>query len=587
MKKYSLTLSIHLLFATLIFKPIYAPANVNFPTIPYSEYPSTPNTKISNPAPSEHSYGSCHDSQRVILAPYTPGVERPFYTIESRFSCNCYCKPKVFSYDLPLILETAFSQNLDIFDEDQVILGRWGQFVQQLAKFDAQFQQIIGRERQSIPVHNEFASPPTNIGHNKIFSTDYQLSIEKLFPTGIRVRPLIHINKVNNNFLSPPRQTTGHSELVIEVPLMQGLGVENTAAEAIAAQFEYQASIFNWYFNVSKVLASVARLYWQYIFLAERIKIFDESIKRSEEFLRNLEIMVQHREIARTELQQVRADLANKREEKIKSEQDLYEAEQSLILLMALDPDDDINIYLKKYKFPTVDEVKWIDECVIQAWIDYAFEHRGDFLSFQKDVHASRALLRQAYNLKQPKLNIRSTTGFDGLSLGKGGFPNALSERVDGLNWREELILEIPICQSEARGLIYSRRAELSHRMIAVQRLFLQIRSNLHTLASAIQHDAAQLEETHLAAEEYYQALEDEKFKFLHGTSTVLSIIQIQDRLISTQLQENTQKFDFIEDIIKLRLESGTILNPNDCTFCLQEENLTSIPFIDVLKQGE
>lgn len=508
----------------------------------------------------------------------------------------------IHELDLADIVERTFNNNLTIFEEYEKVENSLGVWKQESGRFDANFSSILEREYLRMPV---FATCLKASQANKKFyrefkqpsaTTRFEASLERRLRSGVLVRPSIQLLRTDipcpvipdtcffqtSSCQAPNPQTIGQFRIAFEVPLLRGQGYENIGAGEIAASLEYRASILNWKHEIARVIALVARAYWNYIYSIKRFETYEKAFFQTRDFLEGLEKLIKAGEIAATDAHQVRTDLETRRSNMERSKQEIFDAKQNMMVIMNLDPETFSNyeILKIKYFYPTIPETLEITQLVEEQWIDSALSHRGDFLSLQFSEDAAIALVNQAMNALEPELNLNLDVYTYGLEKGRGFPPyyRSLEKHAKGINAKGSITFVSPICHTFEKGILLQRTAEL--RRIQFQTLDLKntIKSQVLSHASAIRHFSKQVAALTIASKEADLAVIDEFKKFILGQSTVFDIIQLKDRSVNADLGLIETQYNYITSLIELNFFMGNIIPPFDEICHIAEEKIIALP---------
>lgn len=520
--------------------------------------------------------------------PPTLDLLDPYTCIETGNPCVCDSEQaKVLT--LNDILERVFCHNLSIMEQYQNIENSMGIWKQQAGRFDAN---VFGRwsriyQRNPFFIQDlEDGDPPLFIddARARLATTNLEFSLERRLRNGMLIRPSVVIQRIANNFQIPKVQTTGQVILTFELPLLRNFGYENIGAGEIAAEISYRATILMFKNETAKIIATVGKAYWQYVYSAERLTTFIKAYERTKEFLAGLEKLIAAGEVAASEIHQVITDLETRRGNVERAELDLFTAKQAILILMNVDPEyyNCYKIYEKKIPFPSDEEIAKITCTVVDRWVQYALTQRTDYIAQNLFQDAALVLVNQAINALQPELNVTVDVSSQGLKDGSGLPPyyESFSHNAKGVNIRGTVILRSPLSYVFERGVLQSRRSEYRRLQAQTLQLLNTIKSDVFTRASGVKHYRAQLAAFTIAAREAEQAVIDEIRKFQLGVSTVFDIIQLKDRALNSELSLIDARLNFANVLIELRYFSGLILHPIDLTCHVDEDELVALPNI-------
>lgn len=526
----------------------------------------------------------------LVADPDSETLDDPFPCLEALTPCACLDhKPHLLT--LNDIIEQTFSNNLTIIEQYQNIENSMGVWKQQAGRFDTNLFARFSRVYLRDPIYFQdfvHGDRPDFVVEDKarIASTEMEFSLERRLRSGLLVRPSVRVERLDDDFQVPRVQSFGELQLTFELPLLRDQGYENIGAGEIAASISYRASILIFKNEAARVIATVGKAYWQYIYTAERLRTYEEAYERTKEFLIGLEKLIAAGEVAATEIHQVRTDLETRKANIERTSQELFSAKQALMVLMNIDPEyyNCYKINEKPFEYPDSEEVSKINCEVVDLWIQYALTQRSDYIAYHLYQEASLVLVNQAINALEPQLNVAVDISTRGTKDGRTLAPyiESFNRHAKGVNIKGTISLSSPLCHTFERGILQSRRSELRRLQVQTLQLLNNIKSDIVSRASAIKHYREEVEALTIAAKEAQQAVIDEIRKFQLGVSTVFDIIQLKDRALNTDLTLIEAKLNYINVLIELRFFSGAILHPDQPTCHIDEKDLVALPRIHI-----
>lgn len=489
------------------------------------------------------------------------------------------------------IIERTFNNNLTIIEQYQNIENAMGLWKQEAGRFDSNISASLSREYVRKPGYFQSVKkgkPPNFVVKelNKIATTQMSVALERRLRSGLLVRPAIVAERVDNNFLFPlpERQTTGQLKLTFELPLLKNFGYENIGAGEIAASISYRASILLFKNEAARVIATLAKAYWDYIYSIKRLHTYERALARTKDFLVGLEKLIAGGEVAATEAHQVRTDLETRIANVQKAQQDVFNAKQTLMVFMNIDAEY-YNCYAfeeLEFSFPSPSEVESITCEIVDLWIQYALTQRSDYIAHHLLEEAAVVLVNQAINALEPSLDVALDISTQGLSTRDQLSPyiESFNKNARGVSLKGTISLSTPLCHINEQGVLQSRRADLRRFQMQTLEILNNIKADITTRASAIKHSREEVNALSIAVQEADQAVIDEIRKFQLGSSTVFDIIQLKDKALNTELFLLDAQINYIDVLIELRFFSGAILHPDEVTCHIDGDDLIALPKI-------
>jgi outer membrane protein TolC len=95
---------------------------------------------------------------------------------------------------------------------------------------------------------------------------------------------------------------------------------------------------------------------------------------------------------------------------------------------------------------------------------------------------------------------------------------------------------------------------------------------------SDVIQSAAELKKAHESVLVYQTAVEKERLKLKLGESTIIDLIDVDDRLTTAMETEVSARLSYAKALVQLRFETGTILSPDLKNISVSMKELTTVP---------
>jgi outer membrane protein TolC len=130
--------------------------------------------------------------------------------------------------------------------------------------------------------------------------------------------------------------------------------------------------------------------------------------------------------------------------------------------------------------------------------------------------------------------------------------------------------LHWPVEHTAARALLLSRSALHQQSLIRLRDVQRGVAPAISTVASAILRLAARYDETTSAAARYATSVQNEQVKRRLGISTLIDVLNVQDRLDAAQLELLQLRQDYAVQLGQLLFEFGALVRRNPTGFDIE-----------------
>ncbi|OGM03676.1 MAG: hypothetical protein A2008_08440 [Candidatus Wallbacteria bacterium GWC2_49_35] len=483
-------------------------------------------------------------------------------------------------------LETALSLNPEIKVQREQVESSRGVLEQASAKFDLQTGLTMEKSQTYTP-QVEMLRPYYEDGKLKSQQTAYSLNYSKKTRAGDAYN--ISVSSTRNMDNTPPglgipaRTNTGTVNFSITKPLLRGRGDKVNTVEEKYAYLTIDADYFDLLHTVSNVIYNTTAAYWDYAAAVRRLEILKGSGEKARLLMEDTQKLIDASEIPAVEIQSVMANLASKKVSIIQAEQAVYQARSRLGIQLGVKAEEIEGILLPASDFPPIDEEKVMELSKNSGRIkNMALENRNDNKAAGLRKQAAELYLVIARDGLKPQLDLQTGAGYTGLSEGREfeKYFNSLGRNVTGLNVNMRLNYAWPEGNRQARG--YLRQQEASYRKADIQYndVGRNIVSSVLTAISDLEKSYSSYCLVNESLELYEKAVENEKIKYKFGTSTLLDIINVEDRYTGALLDRVSSRASYAQALSKLRYETSTAYGFNDGNFFVDEKLISGFPEI-------
>jgi len=458
------------------------------------------------------------------------------------------------SLSLTLAVQRLLESGPEVRIDNESVRQSAGLYERTTAQFDYLLTNGVSMERKHVPVSGMLS----NFERNENFA----LGLQKQLRNGVSLSVTATSFDLTDNITNiRPLNGADVSALVI-VPLLRGLGRNNTGAAELAAKSSLDADILLTGYNVSGLIYDLTSAYWDYLAAVGYLEI-QKTVRENE--LKMLDIvgkLVTAGELAPVFLEQTRGNLNTTLRGISDAEYSLYSSRQDIAVRLGYAPQETDALPLPSERFPELIDPDSLPEGTQARLLEQSMQNRGDYLALLKNSETDRIYLHQAENSKKPSLNLNVKLGYAGLQEdgGRGRFVKSYSNNVDGVNSYVGLQLELPVINHDARGQVAYYQSLLRESELRKENLSNAIASEilvtLETMRRAVR-------EYHLAEESadfFLNTVNFEVEKAKNGSPDLTSLYIGLDRFRSAKMAQIDAQRKYAVSLARLRLATGTVL---------------------------
>ena len=414
--------------------------------------------------------------------------------------------------------------------------------------------------------------------------TGYTVDISKEFRSGVELTPDITMSSTED--LATNVHTTNFATVTfaIKIPLLRERGRAANAADETSAKILTESSRYDLNYTTSQSILTTVNEYWNTVAAMDNLEIAEKAESRAKYMLEQTKILVDAGEQPASDINKLAANLHGKTSSRINKTQELFEARQTLGLAMGLRFDEIVATPLPSEPLLDVDDADLNKIPIAQGLIDIGLERRADLIALKKEQESTNVLMVGAQKNLKPQLDFDLDVGYIGLTedvrrqRNTRQYASAINSREAGLNFTAMFSLEWPVMNDFRRGTYLRRRALNERAIIDTNNLTRQIVSNIVVAMSDVIQSAAELKKAHESVLVYQTAVQKERLKLKLGESTIIDLIDVDDRLTTAMETEVSARLSYAKALVQLRFETGTILSPDLKNISVSMKELTTVP---------
>jgi outer membrane protein TolC len=425
-------------------------------------------------------------------------------------------------------------------------------------------------------------TPLSPASSQEIRTLQSTLGVSQQFRTGLSIEPQVGIVRSESVTAGSGVSDTSTVTFLIRQPLLRGRGRAATAAGELSAQRALAAAGLDVRHLIAQRIVTVASQYWTVEAAVRDLDVLRASEASSRALLENTRKLIAADQVPAAELVQLEANLAAKESARIGGERQLFTARQDLGREIGLDGPEISRLPLPADPFPAVPPEQVPPAGKAAPFVAAGLRQRADLRAARERQAETEILRRAAVNALQPQLDLVLSPGYSGLVAGSdaGSFFSPLYGSIPGVSASVVLSLALPLFNRRARGELVQLDASLRQNVLAVDLVSKAIGANVPALLDAVGRNARQLAKARDAERLFERAVVNEEKKLQAGSSTLLDVINQQDRLTAAQQIEVSAQLALAVSLLQLRFETGTLIGEDGEAGTVQAARLTTLPSI-------
>jgi outer membrane protein TolC len=419
---------------------------------------------------------------------------------------------------------------------------------------------------------------PTAPGVFEQTRSDFDLALRKRLRNGAEVAAQ-GIYSRQNQQSDGPVFNISELRMTLRVPVLRAFTLSEEASLERAAKIDYAASLLVERHVVSEAIFETARAYWQLRAARERLELLRQSEETAVSFRTLTQLLIEGDERPRSEIFQVDARVSETTVQRVGAEQQVFEARQRLGLAMGLTETQLLRAPNAGEPFPGAHGLARA-QARRDGLIAAAMRLRADYQASLKNEASALVLLDSARRNLLPRFDFQvQASAFGGEIGGEGeNISGSFFGNQTGVGVFGQLSFDWPFANREKRGLLIRSGAEADQAWIRTVDLRRNIVSGVVVSIHALVNGAGQLQQADSAVGYYASALDAERQRFEAGQSTLLDLINTEERLTNAFLSAVSAKQQIAEAYARLRFESGTMLAGDGPDLTLSSEVLVTVP---------
>jgi outer membrane protein len=490
---------------------------------------------------------------------------------------------------LDAVQSVLVNQPLVQIQQQQVNISK-GIKQQASGQFDTSFSGGITQSRTNTPLtvflQQQALASGITTGNLVTTLTSYNASAGKLFRTGISASVVLAVTRDLDNVTQGRGVNTSHFDLVVNIPLLRGLGNEAVAAQEAADSLEVEASNLDLAQLTAQLMSTAASDYWNFVAGQENLRIAQDSEQRGRSYVDNVQAFIDADRVPRSDIHEVTANLAGRTATRIGAEQQIEFARLQLAVDMGLTPDQMLSLPHAVDDFPNPENqpLPPNEFAAKQRYLAESLRRRADFLAAGKRSAEARRLLVAARNQLLPALNLNVITGYSGLKEGKG-FEQLFGASIQGAQGVDAALgisFTFPPRNDVARGQLVQNLALLNQAELRRTQITENITAMVSVELDAVRAAIEQVKKAREAVNSFQLALAAERERYRMGISSVVEVLTVEDALTTALTNQVQAQLAFALALTLLRIATGTLIEPDKRVQTVERNIFFTIPFAAV-----
>ena len=364
-------------------------------------------------------------------------------------------------------------------------------------------------------------------------------------------------------FLSYPKDPVAYLNqsnlsLTLSQPLLKGFGITANTAELQIAQNLKVIEEYRFRRQVESFVAEVQRLYWEFVFATESLKVKEMSLQQANQLL---EVNQRRRDVGMATLSdilQARAAVAAREAQMIVAQDKVNDRSDELKRITNIMTGENAwNIRI----IPTDEPQTEFDDVDLSESLKTALENRAEYIENKIGLENKNIQFRLAKNQRLPALDIEGSVGLR--RVGET-FNDTLSSKIRSIrNWQVGMFITHPI--GDPVGKSFFRRAQLEKAQAIASvtdqelQIIIEVREAVRQLGTSQKEivatqSAIDLEERKLAAEEK---------RYQVGLSTSFNLLRFQTDLSEARSRHLRAIIGYNQAFVSYTKAVGTTLQEN------------------------
>ncbi len=392
----------------------------------------------------------------------------------------------------------------------------------------------------------------------------YSAGVTKKFRSGILITPSVSVFDYKNDYEVDPWEANSEVALEIVVPLLRGLGMENSGARELAAMSGLTATQQVSKQRIAAQVYTTATAFWNSMAAKQNVDILEDTVKRANELYELVELLIKTGELEPAMIHEAHGKLYQRQSNLQGGRSRAYQSSLSLAVAMGYGPEEIVSAPYPQGDFPVVEEETVFDQETMNTYIGQALRRRGDYLAAKTNIATEEILLVKAEDDIRPRLDLTMKTGYAGFDSGSGHTLNSLSDNTSGPNFYVGIRGELPFYRDAARGEFAYQRGLVKEAALTAKQLSNNIASEVLAMIEQLQSAVKNYQLAIRSEKEYRNAADHTNYRVREGDASLTDLINIEDQYFRSRAARIEAEREYVNTLMKLHFVTGTLLTDED-----------------------
>lgn len=465
--------------------------------------------------------------------------------------------------DLETLIKKVLNNNTTLKSSLENVNNAYAQIYGANAVFDPHWTIFTNVAEDNSPLTNSQKAFYKD-GEYQEKTNSYGVNFSQNLENGINISSQISYQKKNENSLpSETKTATSSLDFKLEIPIVAGSGRVTTLNRKISQKM-YKASLYDYERTVSGIILQSIVNFWKKNASEKTLEI----VKRSENSMKQTKSdtikLINAKQIPEAEINKIEAAIFQKDSERLYAETSLFQETQNLLEIMNLDIKTFDTIKLKDYSFVMKDKPEFSKDTLNET-ISIATENRRDLKASKLRLDAAKDNLKKIEDSRRENIMLSLQSGFKGLSEGEDAesLTKAWSDNKTEYSYSLSLIHTFSVRDNYNNSEYLKAITQKNLAQISYEQ---KIRTVEKEAAISLKEmvNAWKIYNSSKRSMEYSKnSLYAEKKKFNLGLSTILDVIDVEER--HNQIERNviSNETQFISAFLKYLHTTGKLLEKN------------------------
>lgn len=382
-----------------------------------------------------------------------------------------------------------------------------------------------------------------------------QTGITGKLPFGMTYEALTGVDRLRNTYNTFRSEYVANSTLTITQPLLKDFGFAANLAEVrlqrqatVAAQYELRTLAL-------RVMRDVTNAYYEMAFAQRNVEVKEEAVKVAANLVRENQRRLDEGKMAPIDVTQAQSRLSEAKEELVVARNFLAQRRNALQELThdSFSSEDAADLYVDasfvSMNTPTIDR----EESLVAL-----FKNNPSYLSALELAKADDIRIAYAANQRWPRLDLKASFGYNGLSRNIDMAYRNYWERTQP-SWTAGVVVNVPIYDATGK----SRQAEAKKRktqtLLEIKRTEVTLLSAFDTAMRDISNSTERISLVKDTVRLAQSALDVELRRLSTGLTTSYNVAQAQRDLSQARSRELATYVDLNKAVTQLYFILGTL----------------------------